>query len=129
MLNLINNRFGNFKERHLSDTNLWKWQTSLLHNFCIFRTLSSTHDGAFWENISRIGSLPEIFLEKGVLKICSKFTGEYPCQSVISIKLQSNFIEITPRRGCSLLNLLHIFRTALLQNTCGGLLLLMTKSH
>ena len=129
MLNLINNRFGSFKERHLSDTNLWRWQTSLLHNFRgIFRTLSSTHDGAFWENISRIGSLPEIFLEKGVLKICSKYA-EYPCQSVISIKLQSNFIEITPRHGCSLLNLLHIFRTAFLQNTCGGLLLLMTKNH
>ena len=29
-------------------------------------------------------SLP---LGKGVLKICSKFTGEYPCQSVILIKL------------------------------------------
>ena len=30
----------------------------------------------------------EAFLGKGVLKICSKFTGEHPCQSVISIKLQ-----------------------------------------
>ena len=34
---------------------------------------------------------PELFLVRGVLKICSKFTGEHPCQSVISIKLQSNF--------------------------------------
>ena len=32
-------------------------------------------------------SHPEVFLVKGVLKICSKFTGEHPCQSVISIKL------------------------------------------
>ena len=32
-------------------------------------------------------SHPEVFLEKGVLKICSKFTGEHPCRSVISIKL------------------------------------------
>ena len=30
---------------------------------------------------------PEVFLIKGVLKICSKFTGEHPCRSVISIKL------------------------------------------
>ena len=30
-----------------------------------------------------------MFLGKGVLKICSKFTGENPDQSVISIKLQS----------------------------------------
>ena len=32
-------------------------------------------------------SHPEVFLRKGVLKICSKFTGEHPCRSVISIKL------------------------------------------
>ena len=32
-------------------------------------------------------SRPEVFLRKGVLKICSKFTGEHACRSVISIKL------------------------------------------
>ena len=32
------------------------------------------------------GTSPEGFLYKGVLKICSKFTGEHPCPSVISIK-------------------------------------------
>ena len=47
-------------------------------------------------------------LEKGVLKICSKFTGEHPCRSVISINLQSNF-----------------FRTPYPRNTCGWLLLLL----
>ena len=26
-------------------------------------------------------SRPEVFLGKGVLKICSKFTGEHPCRS------------------------------------------------
>ena len=30
---------------------------------------------------------PEMFLGKNVMKICSKFTGEHQCQSVISIKL------------------------------------------
>ena len=30
-------------------------------------------------------SHPEVFLRKGVLKICSKFTEEHPCRSVISI--------------------------------------------
>ena len=40
-----------------------------------------------WRNRCR-GSHPEVFLGKGVImKICSKFTGEQPCQSVISIKL------------------------------------------
>ena len=54
---------------------------------------------------------PEVFLEKGVLKICSKFTGVHPCRSVISIKLLCNFIEIALRHGYPPVNLLHIFRT------------------
>ena len=33
-------------------------------------------------------SRPEVFLGKGILKTCSKFTGEHPCWSVTSIKLQ-----------------------------------------
>ena len=64
-----------------------------------------------------------MFLGKGVPKICSKFIGEYPCRSVISIKLQSNFIEITLRHGCSPVNLLHIFGTPFLKNNSGWLLL------
>ena len=40
-----------------------------------FRTLRSSH--------------PQVFLGKGVLKICSKFTGEHLCRNVISIKLRS----------------------------------------
>ena len=68
-------------------------------------------------------SHPEVFLMKGVLKICSKFTGERPCQSMISIKLICNFLEITLRHGCSPANLLHIFRTPFPRNTSGCLLL------
>ena len=89
-----------------------------------------------------------MFLKKGVLKICSKITGEHPCRSAISIistsvmislarqdengfmphctvgaLVQSNFIEITPRHGCSPVNLLHIFRTPFLKYTSGRLLL------
>ena len=56
-------------------------------------------------------SHPEVFLVKGVWKICSKFTGEHTCWNVISIKLLCNFTEITLRNGCSPVNLLHIFRT------------------
>ena len=62
-------------------------------------------------------SHPVVFLVKGVLKICSKFTGEHPCRSVISIKLLCNFIEITLRHGCSPVKLLHIFRTPFTKNT------------
>ena len=61
----------------------------------------------------------ELFLGKGALKISNKFTGEHPCRSAISIKLQSNFIEIALRHGCSPENLLHIFRTPFLKNTSG----------
>ena len=57
--------------------------------------------------------------------IISKFTGEHPCWKGISIKLQSNFIEITLRHGCYPVNLLYIFRAPFLQNTSGELLLKM----
>ena len=63
-----------------------------------------------------ITSRPEVFLRKGVLKICSKFTGDQPCRSVIC-----NFLEITLRRGCSPVDLLHIFRTPFLKNSSGRL--------
>ena len=59
---------------------------------------------------------------KGVLKICSRFTGEHRCRSVISRKMVCNFTEITPRHGCSPVNLLHIFRTPFIKNTSGWLL-------
>ena len=56
----------------------------------------------------------EVLLRKDVLKICSKFTGEHPCRSVISIKLLWNLSPV---------NLMHIFRTPFLKNTSGWLLL------
>ena len=56
----------------------------------------------------------EVFLEKVVLKICSR------CRSV---KLQSKFIEIRFWHGCSPVNLQHIFRTSFPKNTYEGLLL------
>ena len=53
-----------------------------------FRYTRYTGDGhsESFKNIYR-SSRPEVFLRKGVLKICSTFTGEHPCRSVISIKL------------------------------------------
>ena len=68
-------------------------------------------------------SPPDVFLGKGALKICNKFTGEHPCRSVISIKLLCNFIEIALRHGCSPVDLLHIFRTPFPRNSSGWLLL------
>ena len=65
----------------------------------------------------------EMFLIKGVLKICSSFTGEHPCWSVISIKLLCNFCKITSRYGCSSVNLLHVFRKPFSKNTSRGMFL------
>ena len=64
-------------------------------------------------------SRSEVFIKKGALKICSKFTGEHPRWSVIS----SNSIESTLRHGRSPVHLLHIFIIPLLKNTSGRLLL------
>ena len=66
---------------------------------------------------------PEMLLRKVVLKICRKCTGEHQCQSVISIKLLCDVIEIALWHGCSPVNLLHVFRTPFLKNTSGWLLL------
>ena len=65
----------------------------------------------------------EVFTGKGVLKKCSKFTGEHPCRNAISINLQSNFIQIALWHGCTFVNLLHIFRASFPKNTSEGLLL------
>ena len=55
-----------------------------------------------------------MFLGKGILKICSKFTGEHPCRSVISSS-KALWHRWSP------VNLLHIFRTPFYKNTSGGL--------
>ena len=72
-------------------------------------------------------SHPEAFLGKVVAKICSKFTGEHPCRSVVSLKLQSNFIEIAPKHFP--VNMLHIFRTPFAKTTSGRLLLNLLKTR
>ena len=61
--------------------------------------------------------------EKVFRKYASKFTGEPPCRGVISVKLQSNFIEFALQHGCSSVNLLNIFRAHFPKNISGGLLL------
>ena len=62
-------------------------------------------------------------LRKRCSEICSKFTGEHPCQSVVSVKLQSNFIEMSLWHGYSPVIWLYIFRTPFAKNTSGRLLL------
>ena len=83
---------------------------TIKHNLLVFHSIE-------WSSPS------DLFLQKGVLKIFSKFTGEHPCRSAISIKLLCNFTEIALRHGCYLANLLCIFRTPFSKNISGRLLL------
>ena len=62
------------------------------------------------------GSHPEVFLGKGVLEICSKFTGEHSCRSAISIKLLSNFIISGSCFNCSGVSRYRNFK--MLSNNC-----------
>ena len=61
-----------------------------------------------------------MFLRKGILKICSKFTGEHPYRSVFKIALWHVYSHV---------NFLHIFRTPFYKNISGGLLLNFAKSN
>ena len=69
--------------------------------------------------------LPEVFLGKAVLKICSKFAREHPCRSVILTKFQGNLIEITLWYGRFPVNLSEklFLRTSLEGCFCNNILL------
>ena len=64
---------------------------------------------------------PEVFLEKGILKICNKFTGENPCWSVISTKLlRIRCTQTALRFGCSSVNLLYFSEHLFLETPLDG---------
>ena len=63
------------------------------------------------------------YWEKVFWKYAVNLQENTPCQSVISIKLLWNFIEIALRHGCSPAPLLHIFRTPFPKNASDWLLL------
>ena len=67
-----------------------KWQGSKINQTFMPNFLLSPPWKSFTsqKSYSFRSSSPEVFLVKNVLKICSKFTGEHPCQSVISLKLK-----------------------------------------
>ena len=54
--------------------------------------------------------------------VCSKFTGEHPCRSVISIMSLCSFIEIVLRPEYSSVNFVRVFRTLFYKNTSRELL-------
>ena len=65
-------------------------------SFLAFNVVSGYHE-TFYSEIQKCekfrSSHPEAFLGKCVLKICSKFTVDHPCRSVISKKLQSSLLK------------------------------------
>ena len=63
--------------------------TLMLYSWCYIWN-SRTHRA---ETSNKSQKQSTLYLKKGVLIRCGKFTGEYPCRGVISIKLQSNFIK------------------------------------
>ena len=63
-------------------------------------------------------SRPNVFLVKGVLKICI-FTGEHLCRSAISIKLKFQLYWNHTSAWCSPEKLLHIFRKPFPKSTIG----------
>ena len=96
-----------------------QWVTIIIIEslFYIIRSIN------LWAKYFR-SSPSEAFFRNSFLRICIKFIGEYWFRGVISIKLLCNFIEIAIWYGCSLVNLLHIFRTLFYKNTSEGLLLI-----
>ena len=69
-------------------------------------------------------SRSEAFLGKGVLKIYSNFTGEYPRRSAIcKVGSARQFYWNHTSTWCSPVNLLHIFRTPFTKKFFEGLLL------
>ena len=82
-------------------------------------------------SLDAINMVPLTFSPLFILSIkkCSKFTGDHPCRSVISIKLICNLIEIALRHGCSPVNLLYIFRKTFCKNIYGGLFLPLAQGR
>ena len=87
-------------------------------NECLVITSTSANENKW---ITGWSSPPEVFTEKGTLKKCKKFTEEYPCRSMISVKLLCNFIEITLWHGCSPVNFYACLKKiAQYQTQCQG---------
>ena len=88
--------------------------------FCLITKLSQPISGQCFHSIpprkhQKIfglrSSRQEVLLRKRCSENMQQIYRIKTCRSVISIKLQRNFIEITLRHGCSSVNLLHIIRT------------------
>ena len=91
--------------RFLSHKSLaWNWRLESFKSAGFFWLLCFfflNNTPLLLKNRPNRSSRRELFLKKGVLEICCKFTGEHSCRSALSINLQSNFIEIALWHECS----------------------------
>ena len=96
---------------------LWDLNLKLNRSFWFRKTSKATSNETFYalQKEPFRGVLSKMYSE-----ICSKFTGEHPCRSVLC-----NFTEIILWHGCSPVNLLHIFKTPFTKNTFRWLLLVL----
>ena len=80
---------GNEKSILVSDINLvfFVWNLQLTFQSFIIVILNQMTFIVIIMIPSIVRSSPEVLLGKDLLKICSKFAGEQPCRSVMSIKL------------------------------------------
>ena len=70
-----------------------------------------------------------VILKKGVLRVCCGFSGAYPCVDMISIKLQSSFVETVLLRGCPAVDLLRVCGASFLEKISGGVGLLLNTDN
>ena len=81
--------FGSFWKKFITEFDKWR----KFHNL---KTIITKCDSKLLQSVAGVWSSdPEVFLGKGVLKMCSKFTGKHPCWSAISKKLQSMLQSVT----------------------------------
>ena len=108
LIQVANNMVSKKSEKRSTLVNLCEVQGG----YCVYTSMSAL---VKWNVNTYRSNRSGVFLVKGILKIYSKFTGEHPCRSVISIKLTSAW--------SSPLTSLHIFRTLFSKNTSEWLLL------
>ena len=115
---------GNLRDSVYTSHKLWKYRST--NTIILFLSiLLVVFNVSLYTTFTR-SSRPELILTKGIQRICSKFAGEHPWRSVVSIMLLSNFIKIALRHWCFPVHLLHIFWTPFLKNTSRRLLLIDT---
>ena len=110
-------------------TNFGLFSRGSLTNLMLITALYLCWPEGHWEPCNKVGSLSPakrlvgFLMQKGLLQMCCKFSGVYLFMGMVSVKLQSGFVEILLLHFCSLVGLFHVCRASLLESNSGELLL------